>query len=301
MATKSFRTFDGTHEGRVLLGRRVRLSKRPRRERSGSRVYQSPPLASENDWGSVARLYDLEHPALRGNELRFWQWAAEQSPGDVLELASGSGRVAIALARRGRSVTGLELSSLMLDRARTRTNHLPEAVQARLQWVRGDMANFSLPNQQFQLIFIAYNSFWLLTDPAAQEACLACVARHLAPGGRFILDLFPPNADDYTDETGIAQRLAVPHRGRDILRLKDYVYDGARHLAISDVRYYAETPTGVSELLGRFSYALRLAPPEEVRLLLQRQGFRILQEFGTYTREPLEPDSSRAIFVTERA
>ena len=65
-----------------------------------------------HDWGAIARIYDLEHPASRGAELRFWdeQATATRTNGDVLELAAGSGRITIALARKGQRVTGLELS-----------------------------------------------------------------------------------------------------------------------------------------------------------------------------------------------
>src|ERR671922_1138435 len=161
----------------------------------GAGVYQRPaPPAVPADWGAIARIYDLEPPACRGAELAFWHRLAAAGGGATLELASGSGRVAMALARKGHHVTGLELSERMLARARARTARLPDAVRARLRWIQGDMAAFELPGQRFTLVFVAYNSFWLLTDPARQAACLRCAARHLAVGGRLALDLFPPNA-----------------------------------------------------------------------------------------------------------
>src|ERR687886_381082 len=66
---------------------------------------------------------------------------------------------------------------------------------------------YDLPGRRFGSVYVALNSFWLLTDLAAQRACLACVARHLAPGGRVVLALFPPNQDDYRQEFGIVQYL----------------------------------------------------------------------------------------------
>jgi SAM-dependent methyltransferase len=283
----------------------VRLARRPAgeggRARAGRRVYQSP-IPEEEDWGTVARIYDLEHPACRGAELRFWDDLAIAAGGDVLELAAGSGRIAVALARKGHRVTGLELSAGMLERARARTERLPPPVAARLTWVQGDMTDFDLPGRTFPLIFVAYNSFWLLDTEAAQAACLRAVARHVAPGGRFVLDVFPPTADDRLDDLGLVQELPLARHERRILRVKDYVYDAGRGVATSDVRYYAGggPSTAPVTLLARFRYPLRLAPPDAVVALLEREGFAVEETYGSYRRGPLLADSPRAIFVSRR-
>jgi SAM-dependent methyltransferase len=290
--------------------KKVRLARASR-----PRVYQGPAAhpathasttdAEEqpvsDDWGLIARIYDLEQPSCRGPELAFWCEAAAAARGDVLELAAGSGRVAIALARKGFHVTGLELSAGMLDRARRRTAHLPPETRARLTWVQGDMARFDLPGRRFGLIFIAFNSFWLLADPAAQRACLACVARHLAPGGRLVLNLFPPNQSDYRDEFGIVQYVPAQRHGVALLRFKDYHYDAERHLAISDVRYYRSRSIGepLTHLVTKFRYCLRLAEPSEVQALLAEAGYEVVATYGTYDRQPLTPDTPHAIFVAQ--
>jgi SAM-dependent methyltransferase len=247
----------------------------------------------------VARIYDLEHPAVRGAELRFWDEQARQTGGPVLELAAGSGRIAIALARKGHHVTGLELSAGMLARARGRTARLAPAVQQRLCWVQGDMAALDLPGQRFGLIFVAYNSFWLLPDRATQGRCLDGVRRHLAADGRFVLDVFPPVADDREAETGLVQWLPLPRKGRALVRVKDYTYDADRELGISEVRYYAghQGSGDPVALVAEFRYSLRLAMPDEVRALLAEHGLVVEAEYGTYGHGPLEPVSPRAIFV----
>ena len=281
-------------KGVVPRRQMVRLARR-----ASGRVYQPP---AGDDWGTIARIYDLEHPACRGAELAFWSRQAQEAGGDVLELAAGSGRVAIALARKGCRVTGLELSEGMLERARSRTAHLLPEVAARLTWVRGDMAAFDLPSGRFGLVFVAFNSFWLLTSRAAQRGCLDRVARHLAPGGRLVLDLFPPNADDYGDEAGITQFLPSRRRGEVLLRVKDYRYDAPERLAVSDVRYYAGEggEDRRARLLARFRYCLRLAEPGDVGALLADAGYRVVATYGTYDGEALGPDTPRAIFVAER-
>src|SRR5688500_13825172 len=93
--------------------------RKPRNGRTSAirlRVYRpsavkTPPPAAKTDgvtdWGSIARIYDLEHPAARGPELRFWDEIIRANGGAALELAAGSGRIAIGLARKGHQVTGL--------------------------------------------------------------------------------------------------------------------------------------------------------------------------------------------------
>lgn len=269
--------------------------------RRSERVYQR-----SDDWGAIARIYDLEHPACRGAELRFWHELATETGKTVLELAAGSGRVAQALARKGHRVTGLELSAGMLERAEQRRARLKPEAQDRLSYVQGDMAAFDLQRGAsdtagtFGLIFVGYNSFWLLNDEASQVKCLRCVRRHLAPGGRFVVDVFPPNQDDYSDESGIAQVLPTTMRGLMLSRIKDYTYDPATHLAVSDVRYYG-SKAGVeqpSTVVAQFRYVMRIAPPEDVQALLEREGFIVEATYGSYGKDPLTPDSSRAIFVT---
>ena len=286
-----------------------RGSKRtPRNGRTSAirlRVYRPsakklPPPAKPDgvtDWGSIARIYDLEHPAARGPELRFWDELIKGHGGSALELAAGSGRVAIGLARKGHHITGLELSEGMLERARGRTARLKPEVQERLTWVQGDMTEFDL-GCQYGVVFVAYNSFWLLRTEALQEKCLASARRHSAPGGRLVLDLFPPLPDDYVAEEGITQYVAMAYKGQALVRVKDYTWNARTRLGTSDVRYYGEKKTSSPRrLLAQFRYALRLVPLERVRALLARCGFEVEAEYGTYEKGPLEPTSPRAIFV----
>ncbi len=241
---------------------------------------------------------------MRGGELRFWDEQARETraAGPALELAAGSGRIAIALARKGNDVVGLELSPGMIERAEGRAARLPEDARARVRFVRGDMTRFALPGERFGLIFVAYNSFWLLATPAQQARCLECVRAHLAPEGRFVLDVFPPTEDDYTGETGITQYLSMAYRGQTVVRVKDYAWDAGRRLGVSDVRYYGERRgEGRRRLITEFRYALRLAPPAAVKTLLTRTGFDVVETYGDYDKSPLESDSPRAIFVTQAA
>lgn len=107
----------------------------------------------------------------------------------VLELGVGTGRLALPLAAAGLAVTGVDASSAMLDRLAAKPGG------ASVTTVVGDMVG-PLPDGPFDLAVVARNTFFNLTTEAAQRACLAEVARVLAPGGRLVLEAFVPTDDD---------------------------------------------------------------------------------------------------------
>ena len=105
--------------------------------------------------------------------------------GRALEFAIGTGRVAIPLAQRGVPVTGIELSRPMLDRLREKAD------EATVPVVFGDMATASAPGP-FQLVYLVYNTISNLLTQAEQVECFRNAARHLGPGGRFVIELWVP-------------------------------------------------------------------------------------------------------------
>ncbi|QLQ39097.1 class I SAM-dependent methyltransferase [Micromonospora robiginosa] len=111
--------------------------------------------------------------------------AALAGDGPALEFAVGTGRVAVPLAERGVPVSGIELSVPMLERLRTKAD------AATIPVVVGDMAAATVPGE-FSLVYLVYNTIANLLDQAEQVACFRNAARHLAPGGRFVIELWVP-------------------------------------------------------------------------------------------------------------
>ncbi|MBY8876134.1 class I SAM-dependent methyltransferase [Actinacidiphila acidipaludis] len=105
--------------------------------------------------------------------------------GRALELAIGTGRVAVPLAERGVPVSGIELSEPMLARLRAKAD------DAAIPVVVGDMATALVPGE-FQLVYLVFNTISNLLTQAGQVACFRNAARHLAPGGRFVVELWVP-------------------------------------------------------------------------------------------------------------
>jgi SAM-dependent methyltransferase len=105
--------------------------------------------------------------------------------GAALEFAIGTGRVAIPLAERGVPVTGIELSRAMLDKLRTKAdeNAIPVVI--------GDMTTATAPGT-YTLVYLVYNTISNVLTQAGQVECFRNAMRHLAPGGRFVIELWVP-------------------------------------------------------------------------------------------------------------
>jgi SAM-dependent methyltransferase len=105
--------------------------------------------------------------------------------GRALEFAIGTGRVAIPLAERGVPVTGIELSVPMIEQLRTKAD------EAAIPVIAGDMATTRAPGD-YTLVYLVYNTISNLLTQGEQVECFRNAARHLTPGGRFVIELGVP-------------------------------------------------------------------------------------------------------------
>jgi SAM-dependent methyltransferase len=105
--------------------------------------------------------------------------------GRALEFAIGTGRVAVPLSEYGVQVAGVELSTAMVDQLRTKVD------EATIPVVIGDMATAEVPGE-FTLVYLVFNTIANLLTQAEQVACFRNAARHLQPGGRFVIELWVP-------------------------------------------------------------------------------------------------------------
>ena len=143
--------------------------------------------AGTSDFYVDTTYYDHEFKA-RQADARWYADAYVAADGPVLELAVGTGRIALKAVRQGAEVVGLDLSAPMLEKAIERRHSLPKSKQGKLHLARADMRHFEL-GCQFQLITCPFNAFMHLYTRQDAEACLRSVKKHLAPGGRFIVDI----------------------------------------------------------------------------------------------------------------
>ncbi|MBI2885617.1 MAG: class I SAM-dependent methyltransferase [Chloroflexi bacterium] len=252
--------------------------------------------------------YDLAHGAFP--DLEFWAEACRRyQPRAVLELAVGTGRVAIPLARQGVAqgftVTGIDITRAMLARAEEKLVQEPAEVQQNLTLAEGDMRCFSL-GQRFDLVFIAFNSILHLVALGDRMGAFGSARDHLTPGGRFIVDVFTPSM----------LLLAQAQEPVSRLELDFYVEDASlgERLVRSSARRYDETTQTIRSRLFTERYRkgrrgekrasdaeYHIYFPEELRLLLQSCGFRIEDVFGDHQWGPFQQGCPRMVFVAQAA
>lgn len=136
----------------------------------------------------IARRYDtpgegMFAPEVLGPTVDRLVELAEDGP--ALEFAIGTGRVAVPLAERGAAVSGIELSPAMIAQLRTKADEHAIPV------VQGDMATATAPGR-FSLVYLVFNTISNLLTQEEQVACFRNAARHLTPGGRFVVELWVP-------------------------------------------------------------------------------------------------------------
>lgn len=136
----------------------------------------------------TARTYDtpgtgMFAPELLGSTVD--RLAELAGSGRALEFAVGTGRVAIPLSERGVSVAGIEMSTAMVEQLRTKAD------ASKIPVVMGDMATTSAPGR-YALVYLVYNTISNLLTQDAQVECFRNAARHLDPGGRFVIELWVP-------------------------------------------------------------------------------------------------------------
>jgi SAM-dependent methyltransferase len=146
-------------------------------------VIEWAPETYGNDW---APYYDERDAHLGDTEIAVEALADLAQGGPVLELGSGTGRLAIPLAKLGLEVVGVEASPLMMERLRQKPGG--EAVQM----IQADFADFAIAGK-FSLIFMSCNTLFLLPRQEQQVSCISCAARHLAPTGKFVTELCVPS------------------------------------------------------------------------------------------------------------
>ena len=243
------------------------------------------------DWTiiEINQLYDYVVPYRERGDVDFFVEAAKESGGPVLEVGCGTGRVLIPTARAGIEMTGLDLSAHMLAVCRERLNDEPQKVQSRVRLVEGDMRQFEL-GRTFQLVTLPFRPFQHLTTVEEQLACLGCLRRHLAEGGKLILDIFNPMLEalvnkDFGKEVAEEPEFSLPDGRRVIRRHCVVSRDAANQINFTELVHYVTYPDGRQERLVQ-AFPMRYLFRFEAEHLLARAGFTVEQLYADYDKSP---------------
>lgn len=196
----------------------------------------------------------------------------------ALELAVGTGRIALPLSRRGVPVSGIELSPAMVTRLREKPG--AEAVEVTL----GDMTTTRVEGS-FGLVYLVFNTISNLLTQDAQVACFRNAAAHLEPGGFFVVELTVP----------VLQRLPpgathqVFHHDDGYLGFDEYDVVTQR---MSSHHYRFDGAT-----FRRTSVPFRYAWPAELDLMARLAGMELVERWAGWDREPFTAESASHVSV----
>lgn len=240
-----------------------------------------------------AKLYDRLFPG-GDRAVAFYRAEADRHGGSVLELGCGTGHKLIPIAADGHPCTGLELSPAMLAEARRKAAERGVEVE----WVQGDMRELDL-GRTFDLVIIAANSLLHLQEPEELVGCLRSVRRHLAPGGRLVLDVFNPSVRTLARADGVRRRRDAssyvdPGRGLVHVDVAE-AYDAAAQVTRGTWYFSSDTEADFHVV----PLEVRSIFPQELPLLLSLGGLRLVERLGDWSREPFSADAALQICVCE--
>lgn len=267
-----------------------------------------PPTDADDPYAAIARWYDLQHDAFE-DDLRFYEEVASGAGPDILEIGCGTGRLTVALARMGRSVTGVDASAAMLARCQARLSAEPAAVQRRVTLAHADArALGGVVPRPHSLALIPLNTLAHFTTLDDRLVVLSQVRERLVPGGSLVLDvdlhgprrLLELPGHLWLDDVWMIEPQDADRGAVQVAHLfTAFPLPGGDGLLVTHF-YDAQAADGtVRRTIARMPMALLTCG--EVELTLRQAGFAVEAVYGDFELTPYDTEAQRAVFVAHAA
>ena len=204
--------------------------------------------------------------------------------GPVLELAIGTGRVALPLAAGGLEVQGIDASEAMVSKLREKPGG------AEIPVTMGDFADVAVDGR-FGLVYLIFNTFFALLTQADQVRCFRNVADHLTDDGVFVVEAFVPDLARFDR----GQRVSTSRLTVDEVWIDAAIHDPVTQRVESQHVVVSETGAKL------YPVNIRYAFPSELDLMAQLAGLRLRERWGGWRKEPFGPHSGNHVSIYERA
>ena len=224
---------------------------------------------------------------------------ASATDGPILELACGTGRLAIPLAAAGHHVTGVDNDPQMLERAAVAWTHATnsksesQAARGTLALIEADMTTLRL-GQRFDLVILGFNSLLLAPDQATQESTLRRMSEHLSPDGRAVIDVWLPTSEDldeYDGHENIDWTRRDPGTGEMVEKKWRATYDATTRQATVQTTFTRNLAENSREDRVQF------VTSEELLAMMESVGLDPQQVGGDYSMAEFTPESERIVVV----
>jgi SAM-dependent methyltransferase len=200
--------------------------------------------------------------------------------GPALELAIGTGRVALTLAARGVPVAGVEASPEMVAKMRAKPGGTDIDV------VIGDMADVPVTGP-YAMVYLVYNTLFNLVREERQRDCFRNVARVLAPGGAFVIETFVPDPADFDRDEQVQMRDVTGESAT--IRL--HKYDRAAQTFVRQTIRFDRTG------LHLHPFAMRYLWPHQIDEMAAAAGFRMAERYADWAGQPFDETSTSHVSV----
>ncbi|MHA1907144.1 MAG: class I SAM-dependent methyltransferase [Candidatus Thorarchaeota archaeon] len=230
-------------------------------------------------------------------DLPFYLSFAKKTGSPILDIAAGTGRVSIHLAREGFDIVSLESSSEMLGEFKRQLDREDPVISDRIKIIETDMCTFEL-EQRFPLIIIP-TSFGHALTTEEQLSLLNCIHRHLLDDGLFVVDLFP--AGTQPEYATFEEHAVDLGDGRAVSRSGVMKSDPLKQLLTLELTFTI-TDTDSGKVIDdiHVESGIAIIYNREFELLLNRSNLEIVEEFGDYEKESYTESSGRRIVVARK-
>jgi SAM-dependent methyltransferase len=232
----------------------------------------------------IADIYDELYEGMLDTESTVEFLAELAGKGPVLELAVGTGRVALPLAERGIEVHGIDSSDSMVERLRAKEGG------DRIQVTMGDFAEVGVDGR-FTLIYVVFNTLFALTSQEEQVRCFRNAAEHLEEEGHFVVEVFVPDLSRFDR----GQRVSADRVEVDRVVLEASLHDPVGQRVVSQHVVMSESSTRIVPVHIRYAW------PSELDLMARLAGLRLKNRWGGWRREYFTAESARHVSVYEKA
>jgi SAM-dependent methyltransferase len=269
-------------------------------------------------WDDYAPFYDWENARTLGKrDVPFWRNLARHCGGPVLELGCGTGRISLPLGRAGVPLVGIDRSTPMLQRARTRVRRARLASRVRL--IRGDIRLLPFPSAStgsarrsrrglqsvtpgedgFAMVLAPYGLLQSLLHDRDLTTTLAEVRRVLQPGGTFGIELVAdlPAWKEYRQRVSLKGWRNRPG-GSHVTLVETVRQDRARRLTIFD-QEFTERRAGRPHI-HKFALTFRTVSVPQMARRLEHAGFEVNALLGDYRGGPWDPQAEVWVILARR-
>ena len=235
-----------------------------------------------------ANVYDGMNTDL--TDLKFYKkWLPKNKDARLLELCCGTGRLTLPIAKDGYNISGVDITSSMLEQAKVKASEAGLEVE----FIEADIRTLDLP-EKYDLIFIPFNSIHHLYKNDDLFKVFNAVKNHLKEGGLFLFDCFNPNIQFMVDGEKGQKEISeyTTNDGRKVLIKEIMRYENKTQINRIDWHYFIN-----GEFDSIQNLDMRMFFPQELDSYLEWNGFNIIHKFGSFEEEGFNDSSGKQIFV----